>query len=54
MSKIQFIQLNHSENNTNTHRMELKVKILIGVGIITAIIVMFIGVDALMCKPPCI
>jgi len=34
--------------------MTNQLKILIALGVIIAIVVMFIGVDALMCEPPCV
>jgi hypothetical protein len=34
--------------------MSNTVKILIALGLLAFIIVMFIGVDALMCEPPCV
>jgi hypothetical protein len=34
--------------------MSNTVKILIAVGLLAFIIVLFIGVDSLMCEPPCI
>ena len=35
-------------------QMSNQLKLLIAVGVILAIIVMFIGVDSLMCEPPCV
>ncbi len=35
-------------------QMSNQLKILIAVGVILAIIVMFIGVDSLMCESPCV
>ena len=35
-------------------QMSNQLKILIAVGIILAIGITFIGVDALMCEPPCV
>jgi len=34
--------------------MSNQLKILIAVGVILAIITMWIGVDVLMCEPPCV
>ena len=35
-------------------QMSNQLKILIAIGVILAIIAMWIGVDTLMCEPPCV